>query len=153
MKLRWNKLIMAHRSLPRRASLTWRQLNGARRLHRLSIHKSPIIRKWLITLKLGSEAKSESRLKTRNLTVLPVPDGDVIRIIGRNEPWVRGMHLYLHDLIVGLPKRSRAQHFWSTKQTQKKNWVTRIPQQESWATHSKFRSESIGSTNHWTKLR
>jgi len=32
---------MAHRILLRRASLTWHQLNGARQLRRLSIHKLP----------------------------------------------------------------------------------------------------------------
>lgn len=43
--------------------------------------------------------------------MLPVPDGDMIGIIGGDEPRVSGVHLDLPDLLIGGAKRRQPHHF------------------------------------------
>lgn len=46
----------------------------------------------------------------RNLTVVPIPDGDVIRIIGSDEPGVHGMQLDFPNLLVSRAKCPQSHH-------------------------------------------
>lgn len=45
-----------------------------------------------------------------HLPVLPIPDGDEVRCIRCNQPWMSGMQLDLHDLVARRPKRSQPKH-------------------------------------------
>lgn len=49
--------------------------------------------------------------------MLPVPDGDVVGVVGRDDPRVRRVELDLHDLVARRPERPRPQHRGTVSET------------------------------------
>ena len=49
-------------------------------------------------------------MRFSDLAVLPIPDGDVVGVVGGDKPGIGGVKLDLDDLAVGLAKRPQPKH-------------------------------------------